>query len=493
MTPARRTLVNSGIMLAAQLVTWTASLMLTAALGRSLGSVGFGSLYVAMSLCAIFGVLVDFGLDQQLVRAVARQHELASTYLVNSITIRLLLATVAYAGVLLVSAYLGYSEELRWIIGVYCLVLFLNGASASLTAVYQAIQSVLHAAVATVFEKCAIAALALVMLGTGHGTLAVACVFVAGAVLGLAWRGVFIVKRIPHWSAPERRTLKMLVVGALPFFLYWALGSVYYRIDVILLTKLTAPAVVGWYGAAYRLFDTLVFLPGIVSSAVLFPIIARLSLRPRVELRGAVQRGLRIMVIVGLPICTGLLVLADPIIRFVYARPDFSAAGPALQWLSIGLLVLYINSVLGVVLMSLHRERSLTLVAGLATLVNFSLNWLLIPRFQQVAAAAVTSATEVLILGCLLYLMPKELLAWNLLPVLCKAGISAAIMAMCLIAFNSLGLPLLVPLGAITYLVAGGLLRVVPPEDLRLLQVALLPTPVGKPSRAAEPTPLSTL
>src|SRR5262249_49179245 len=130
-TTLGRALSNTSIMLVSQLITWTATLILTGVLGRSLGDDGFGMLYVAMSFGIVFSVLVDFGLDQQLIRAVARYGSLAASYLVNSITIKTILATIAYCLVLILSHALQYSAELQLTIAVYCLILFLFGISNS--------------------------------------------------------------------------------------------------------------------------------------------------------------------------------------------------------------------------------------------------------------------------------------------------------------------------------------------------------------------------
>ena len=75
----------------------------------------------------------------------------------------------------------------------------------------------------------------------------------------------------------------------------------------------------GWYGAAYRLFDTLVFLPNIVASAILFPILSQLSAQSRPALRRAMAKGLDIILIVGMPISVGLFTLAEPIIQLFIA------------------------------------------------------------------------------------------------------------------------------------------------------------------------------
>src|SRR5438552_9933940 len=245
MTTLRRALGNSSNMLTSQLITWTATLVLTGALGRSLGDTGFGKLYVAMSLCMVFSVLVDFGLDQQLIRDVARDRTVAGVYLVNSVTIKTALATVAYGLVLLLAYLLEYPPDLRLTITVYCLLLFLNGVSASLTAVYQATENVLHASIGTVLEKCAVAALAVLMLALGGGLIGTAAVFVVGAAVGMAWKAFFLLRRVRPVALPERRLARTLFIGALPFFLYWALGSVYYRLFVVLLSNLTDATVSG--------------------------------------------------------------------------------------------------------------------------------------------------------------------------------------------------------------------------------------------------------
>src|SRR5262245_3086140 len=133
MKTSERAIGNMAIMMASQGITWTATILLTSILGRQLGDAGFGDLYLAMTFGLIFSVLVDFGLDQQLVRAVARNRDVAGSYLLHSATIKLLLALVAYGMVLALTYFLGYAPQQRWIIGVYCLVLFFNGVSNSLS------------------------------------------------------------------------------------------------------------------------------------------------------------------------------------------------------------------------------------------------------------------------------------------------------------------------------------------------------------------------
>ena len=115
----------------------------------------------------------------------------------------------------------------------------------------------------------------------------------------------------------------------------------------------------------------------------------------------------------------------------------------------------------------------MTLVAGLALVVNLGLNLALIPPFQQVGAAFTTAATEGFILVYLLVVMPRDLLARSTFAVLAKTGVASAAMAFVLVALPAtLGvhsLLLLIPVGGAVYVLAGLALRLVPAEDLRLV------------------------
>jgi hypothetical protein len=179
-------------MLVSQVITWTATLILTCALGRYLGDAGFGDLYLAMSFAVIFGGVVAFGLDQQLVRAVARDRSLASSYLVNSLALKFALSVLAYAMIIGITYLLDYSPQVKLTIAVYCLLLVFNAITESSTAVFQSYENLLHPALGTIIEKVFVAVVAILLLTRGYGVVAMAAVFVAGSALGALWRTVFL-------------------------------------------------------------------------------------------------------------------------------------------------------------------------------------------------------------------------------------------------------------------------------------------------------------
>lgn len=473
MSTLKRAMGNSSIMVLSQAITWTASMILTAVLGRYLGDAAYGNLYLAMSFSAIFSVLVAFGLDPQLVRAVARDRSLAGTYLGNSLALKVLLAALAYGLIIVAIQVLNYPPELKLTVAVYSAILLFREVGVSFAVVYQAAENVFYSALGTVVEKVLVCALAVLLLSRGYGVVAVAAIYVTGAAVNLLWQAFFLRRVVQLKLAFDVRTMGLLGKSALPFLLYQGLFTIYGHIDAVLLSVLTEPTVVGWYGAAYRLFETLYFLPGIVSSAVMFPLLARLSDTSPSEFRLVLSKGLNAILILGIPICTGLFVLAEPILRLVYGKPEFLNAVPALRWLAVALFVSYVESVLGAVAVSLNQERKRVFTAVLATVINIGLNLALIPHFQHVGAAAVTAGTEFFILCYWFIILPKGLFSPDSLTVFLKATTAAAIMIAVLYALRGQHILVLVPIGGLVYCLSALLLRVVPPEDMRAVKDAI--------------------
>jgi O-antigen/teichoic acid export membrane protein len=483
MTTLRGALGNSALMFVSQLLTWTATLILTAALGRYLGVTGFGHLYLAFSLAAIFGVLIGFGLDEQLVRAVARDPGAAGPYLSSAIMLKLLLGVVAYIALLGTVRILGYDESVERVIGLYGLTLMSNSLSGSLTAAYQGLQRLANVAVGTVIEKVLTAVAALILLASGGGVIEIAAVIVIGSMVGALWKALSLARVARVLWTIHVGTVRSLLRRAPPFILYAIFGTIYYRMDTVLLSKMTDATVVGWYGAAYRLFDTMVFLPSIVAATVMFPILARLSEGSRAHLTRAIAEGSKVMLIAGVPIAAGLFQLAHPVVLFIYGGGNFNGAADALRWLAPGLLVLYLNSILGVALVSLNLERRLATVAVMAAVFNVGANIFLIPRYQHIGAAAVTSLTEVLVFSCLLLSLPRDLIPWSTLRVAARAAVAAAVMVIAVELVGSSHVMLLVAVGAMTYAVCGLLVGLVSPNDIAVVRDALFRRPTTQPDQ----------
>jgi O-antigen/teichoic acid export membrane protein len=325
-----------------------------------------------------------------------------------------------------------------------------------------------------VLEKLAYVGLGVAALLLGYGVLAMAAVMLVGAVAGvlldLWWLRCLANDTDVHtgWQGFE---VKNLFVRALPFFSVLFFGAIYFRVDVVILSLLTSDAVVGYYGAAYRLFQTTYIVPEAFLFA-LFPLFCRLSPRPDDALAVASQKGLDVLLLMGLPLATGMFVLSDEIILTLYGA-RFAASVPLLRVLSVAVALMYANGVFVQLLIATERQKRLAATAAAAAVLNVSLNFALIPFIGALGAAAATVATESLVILLNFGFLPRELTRQLRFKTPAKAMVASAVMAGVLVLLNGYSLLLLVPVGVVTYFAGIVVLRAVSPEDWAMIKTAL--------------------
>lgn len=474
MSGLRRIVGNTVISMVGQMITWTSTLLLTAAYGRYLGAEKFGELYFAITFSALVGFPLEFSFNQQIVRDVAQAPEKARRYLTASIVLKSGLWIVLYAVILGIAQLLGYSSEQRVLIAI-CGILLLSGAiSNAMAAVHNASSRAGLASIGLVIEKGLGAVVAIVLLRLGFRVEVMAIVLLVGSVAGMLWQAAWLFRFLGLHLEFDADTLWSLVRGAMPFLAYGILGVIYYRIDTVLLSLLSTTTAVGLYGAGYRLFDTLVFIPNVIMAAIMAPVISRLSVNATSQIRVAVEKSATVMILCVLPIATGMTVAAPNIIGFLYHRSDFSQSVPVLQALAPGLVALYLNSVLATVLVSTGNERKMPFMAGAALVFNLAANLLLIPRYQQVGAAIATSLTEVLLLGIGLLLVRRDLIPVRVWPVAAKGLAACLAMALVIRLISIQSILVIAPVAAVVYLVTATLLRTLPREDVEALAQAVV-------------------
>ena len=355
MDSLRRIVNNAIISLIGQAVTWTATFILTIAYGRFLGASKFGELYFASTFVMLIGIPIEYGFNQQLTRDVAQEPDRASRYFSNIVLLKIVLWTFLYGVLLLLAWLLGYDAEVRVLVAVCGITLLSTGITTTFASLHYATGRVIYPVVGTVLEKGLSAFVGFLLLKHGASLLTMAFVLLGGSLISGIWQAYWFFRLAGCSLRIDKATIRDLLRKAVPFLVYGVLAVIYYRLDVVLLSLMSNSAVVGWYGAAYRLFDTLVFLPSLVISTIMYPVFSRLSLTSRADLKLAVEKSMNFLLVVVIPTAAIMIVAAPNIIGFLYHRAEFGNAFPVLQWLAPGLMFLYINMVLATVLVSMGQ------------------------------------------------------------------------------------------------------------------------------------------
>jgi O-antigen/teichoic acid export membrane protein len=474
MITLRRVLGNTTISFIGQVITWVSTLTLTIAYGRFLGGDTFGELVFVLSFVALVGFPIEFGFNQQIVRDVAQDPSRALRYPLNVVLLKLALWAALFGASLYLSSALRFNHDEHYLLLMCGITLLID----SINSIFGAVQTAAHRqtfpAVGGVIEKGLGALVAIIWLRLGGGIEAAGVALVGGAVAGIIWQLVWFVRLVGLRFQLDLRLMGDLVRQSIPFLTYGVLGVIYYRIDTVLLEVLTSTATVGVYGAAYRLFDTLAFLPNIVIVAVMYPVMATLSLNSEPQFKLAVEKSVNFLLVAGIPIMVGLIVAAPNILGFLYHRSDFAGSVPVLRALAPGLAILYLNTLWTTMLMSLKLEKRLPWMAGVALIFNVGGNLLLIPRLAGVGAAIMTSITELLLMGLALAMLPRHLLPLPSLITGIKALGASLAMALVVSLMSSYSVLLIIPVATAEYVVIATLLATVPKDDLAAFYQAII-------------------
>jgi O-antigen/teichoic acid export membrane protein len=442
---------------------------LTIAYGRFLGDVKFGELYLAITFVALVGFPVELGFNQQLTRDVAEDPEKSQAYLWNTLLIKVMLWMLLYAIILLASWALGYGQEVRAIMAICGITLLSGSIVTTFASLHYAFERTLFPAVGMMIEKGLSACVGFILLKNGATVQAMALVLLGGSLIDAIWQAFWFFRLVGRHPTISRAVIRKLVFSSIPFIVYGVLGVIYYRIDTVLLSLMTNDAVVGWYGAGYRLFDTLLFIPNLILSAVMYPVFSKLSANSQPALKMAVEKCMNFLLICAIPIAALMIVAAPNIVGFIYHRAEFANTIPVLQALAPGLVFLYINTLFGTIIVSTKGEKKIPISAAIALAFNLGLNLFLIPIYRQVGAALVTSLTELLLLCISIFFVPKFLLPGRSLIVGGKALVAALVMTMAAYLLKVFSILLILPVALLVYTGMAFLLRMVPREDMQRL------------------------
>jgi O-antigen/teichoic acid export membrane protein len=162
--------------------------------------------------------------------------------------------------------------------------------------------------------------------------------------------------------------------------------------------------------------------------AALFPVLARHAAADRLALGRAFRHALALLQMIAWPATVGVAVLSRELILLLGGQEYLPGAAWALAILIWFMPLSYANGVTQYVIIALRRQREITIAFGIAALFNLAANLLLIPRYSYLAAAAITVATEFVILIPFLRVLRQENAAPPLLALSWRPATAALLM-----------------------------------------------------------------
>ena len=330
---------NTGIMLVQQIVTWTSTFVLMMFLPRYLGPVEYGIVFLGMSVGAMFGIVVSYGGNYLVAKTVSRDPESTAQIIANGSAFRVVLWVFVSVASIIFCQVAGYEQRVRIVIYIFIFSLVWQGPSMVWYSAFQGREMMIHTSKAWIAEKVFVSIVGVSSLILGAKAITIAVVMVIGTLLNF-----FVLLRYRRAIAPalacvQWRGAWQQMKDGIPYFMFTAFSTIYYRISSVVLSKTAPQQVLGWFGGAMRFFEMMNFFPFIFTIAV-YPVFSRLWMDAEDKYHVASLKSLEFILMFGMPFSLIIAQSADGIIAFFYGREQYGPAVPVLQVLAVGAVFL---------------------------------------------------------------------------------------------------------------------------------------------------------
>ena len=188
------------------------------------------------------------------------------------------------------------------------------------------------------------------------------------------------------WASLLRRTL--------PYSMATAVGVIYFRLAILIMSHVASGVQTGYFGASFRIIEVLFVVPQLLVGSIL-PIFARAARDDRARLDYSLGRTFDVCLLLGL--ATGLFLLTGAsFVIAVIAGPKFDPAAAVLRIQGVALVATFAGAVLGYGLLSLGRYREMLLLNLAVLLASGVLTSVLASSDGAVGAATATTTVELL-------------------------------------------------------------------------------------------------
>ncbi len=474
--PSRLLARNVGVLAGSQVITWCASLAWALFVPRQLGARETGVFTLSVAASGILTVLIGLGTRPLLVREISIDPGRASRLIPTAIVQRALLSIPTLVMLAAFARFGPFKDE-------QVVVLYLGWAVSVLYALFEPIQAGLQAlekmqylAYSDVLTKTCVSLVSVLLVvayrdATALLTLTVV-VLAAVLLLHIVWmRRNFTV----DWSIRPAEVWA-LSLNSLPYLGFAVFFTFYLWIDSLMLSVMTPPAVLGWYGLPTKLFGTLMFVPVILSTAWL-PRLAAAHSSSDEALWKASRFPLEIVVALSLPVCVGVVLVSDHLMTFLYGH-EFAQAAPVMAWLALSVLPMYLNIMVNQILIARRQQMLWTKAMGLACVVNPALNLVLIPYFQSrsgngAIGAAISLLVTELVLAAIGVAVVRRCFNREFFARMGRAVLATAGMGLAVLVARRFGLAPAIAVGLLVYPMLAIPLRVLTRQEIdQLLSLA---------------------
>jgi O-antigen/teichoic acid export membrane protein len=434
MSTFEQIITNTGILTFARGLQPFLSYFLIISISKFLGVEGFGNYSTIFSFHAVFQIFSSFGLKTLLTRETAQEKKLGVKYLLHGIAISIPFSFLSMIVMCLLVFYMGYSQELL----IASLLVSVSLIATSLIDCYEGTltgyQDIKIIGYLWTIENIIRVAVSILFLYMGFGLFSIVIVFTALKFSTVLFYSLYMRKYVKgHLPQLDFKFLLMLYRAARPFAIIMVFVTLYWKIDIIMLSKMRGIEEVGFYSAAYRfVWLFIVLISSFVTSV--FPVISEYFKLNTRSFEMTCKKSIQYMLIIGLPICLLIYFWSERLILAIYGI-EYEKSITVLKLLILTVIPYGISEIFAHALIASKNQKIDLVINGLAVIINFILNFLFIPKWGYLGATIATTVSMHMylfmqipfILKRILRFNPSRLLLFSLKIVVCLAAIYSVV------------------------------------------------------------------
>ena len=367
--------------------------LLTLVVSRQLGPALFGVFSFLTTVVIVASCFANLGLDTWMVREITKDPERGRHYLSNILGLKTGASLTTIGLILLIFQSADLPETTRHLLWVTSASILFNSLSQTLWHYGNCFKQFIYHSALWASSNIIKSTLGIALVLLYHELEPLVWGVVIAEAVTLVISFIIIRKRFGKF-APEFNfpVWKEFIGRSRPIAFGVIFSVLYFRLDIVMLQMMTEEKIVGWYSAAYRLFEVTLLLPHSFM-LVLFPTLVEEYHGDKLKFKASFQKAVGIFSIIGGGITVGFWLFSHEIITLIYGEKFLPSVG-VLNLLSAAVFLFFMNFLLSNTLITSGREmiNAWNLVA--ATTLNVLLNLALIPEYGAEGAAWATVFCE---------------------------------------------------------------------------------------------------
>lgn len=458
MTEVQKIAHNTMIQVIGKALTIFLALIIFGIIARYLGQEGFGYFSTIYAFLAIFGILIDLGLQMTTTRLISDPAEDENQILSNALTIRLI-ASVIFLGLApLVALLFPYPKIIKIGIAIAAIGFIFGSLTSTLISLFQKKLIMYQTVVAEVVAKATYLGIVVSAVYFNWGLLGIVIAVIFDSLFAFAILFYFASKKVILKPSFNFAVWQKILSATWPIALTIALNLIYFKGDIFIMSLIRTQAEVGLYGAPYKILEVLINGVYLFLGLILPLLATAVAAKFFDKLKIIIQSTFDFLIILTIPMIVGGYFLGRPIMVLM-AGGEFAISGEIIKILLIATGAIFIASLFGYVVVALNQQKRMIKFYALNALISIVGYIIFIAKYGYWGAAWMTVFTEAFILVTAAYVMYRTIHFLPNLKLLAKSIIASLIMAIPLYIFANSNFAFLILAGIFVYFITLYLLK----------------------------------